>query len=207
MNKILFDNIRKVIGIQNELTAHYYFHQGECEIQFEKNYSNNEGLSILLKEWFYEELKDKLVELDAFAESIRCTFKLQNNKLLINLTLRCSDDDYEDNERHSKAEILNEAVLSSVASNIANFDKDLLDFSFTYHLGYGHFEIYYANEYVQLGHQEEAMIKHEIETIISEWPSIFWGKGALEINKFIEINLSNYFHCYDTISYEFELTV
>lgn len=205
MNKILFDNIRTVIGIQNELTAHFYFHEGECEIHFEKNYLNSEGLFVLLKEWFYEELKDKLVELDAYADSICCTFKQQNKKLLCHLTLMCSDDDYNDNERHSKEEILNEAVLSIVTNKIEHFDIELIDFSFTYHVGFDHFKIYYANEKVQLDDQEEGIIKLEIEKIISEWKGVFWGKGALEINKFIEMDTANYFKCYDLVDFEFEI--
>lgn len=205
MNRFLCDKIQSVMDIQNELEVHFHFFQNECEIEFEKSNSNNEELSVLLKEWFYEELKDKLVELDAYADSIHFKFKQQKNKLLANLTLRCSDYDYEESERHSKEEILNEEVLSFVSNKIDNFNKELLDFSFTYNVGFEHFKIYYAEEQFQLGQQEEEMIKLEIEKIISEWRGVFWGKKAREVDKFIKIDLSNYFHCYDIISYEFEL--
>jgi hypothetical protein len=204
MNGFLFDKIQSVMDIQNKLEVHFFFYQNECDIEFEKSNSKNEELSVLLKEWFYEELKEKLEELDAYADTIHCTFKQQKKKLLAHLTLRCSDNDYEDNERHPKEEILNEVVLSILSIKIDNFDKEFLDFSFTYNVSFEHFEIYYAEEQFQLSQQEEEMIKLEIEKIISEWRGVFWGKKALEVEKFIEIDLSNYFHCYDIISYEFE---
>lgn len=204
MNEILFNKIQSVIDFQNELTFHFHFNNDSCDVEFENPNSNNGELSDQLIEWFYEELKAKLVELDAYADSIRITFKQQNNKLLAKLTLRCSDDDFEDNERHSKDEILKDELLIILATHIDNFDKQLIDFSFLYNEGFENFEIYYENGQLELGPKDLELVKDQTETIISKWPGVFWGKNALKVDKFVEMDMTDYCKCYDLVYFEFE---
>lgn len=204
MYKILFDKIQSAIGLQNEMEVHFHFNHGACDIVFEKPFLNNDELSDLLSGWFLEEMKDKLVELDAYADSIHITFKQQNNKLLAQLTLRCSDEDFEYNERHSKDEILKDELLTILSAQIDNFDNLHLDFSFSYNTRFENFDIYYENELLVLDPIDVETIKGQIEKIILQWPGMFRGKNALKVNKFVEIDLGDYFHCYDFVLYEFE---
>lgn len=204
MNEILFNKIQSVIDFQNELTFHFHFNNDSCEIEFENPNSNNEELSDLLTEWFHEELKAKLVELDAYANSIHITFKQQNNKLLAHLTLRCSDDDWADNERHSKDEILNNELITILSSQIDHFDKQLIDFSFLYNEGFENFNIYHENNPLELDPKNIELIKGQIEKTILAWPGIFWGKSALKVDKFVEMDMTDYCKCYDLVDLEFK---
>lgn len=205
MNEILFNKIQSVIDFQNELTFHFHFNNDSCDIEFENPNSNNEELSDLLTEWFHEELKAKLVELDAYADSIRITFKQQNKQILALLTLKCSDDDWTDNERHSKNEILKDELLTILSTQIGNFDKQHIDFSFLYNEGFENFEIYYENGLLELEPKDLELIKNQIEKTITNWPGVFWGNNELKVEKFIKIDLGDYFHCYDMVDYEFEV--
>ncbi len=205
MNEILFDKIQSAIGIQNELEFHFHFNLDAIDIEFENPNSNKEGLSDLLIEWFYEELKEKLVEVDAYANSIHITFKQQNKYLHAQLTLRCSDDDWADNERHSKDEILNDELIKILTTQIDHFDKKLIDFRFLYSERFENFEIYYENKPLELDPKNLELIKDQIEKIISKWPGVFWGKSAMHEDKFVEMDMTDYCKCYDLVYFEFEL--
>ncbi len=203
MNEILFNKIQSVIGNHNDFDFHFYFYNNEIDVLFENPNSNNEELSDLLIEWFHEELKDKLVELDAYANSIHISFKKQNNKLRAQLTLRCSDDDFEDNARHSKGEILKDELLTILSTQIDNLDKKNLDFRFTYKAGFENFNIYFENNPLELDPKNVELIKGQIEKTILTWPGIFWGKNALKVDKYVEIDMTDYFKCYDLVDFEF----
>lgn len=204
MNDILFDKIQSVIGIQHHWEFHFHFHHGAIDIEFEKPHSTNDEFSDLLSEWFHEELKAKLVELDAYSDSIRISFKQQNNQLVAHLTLRCSDDDWADNERHSKDEILNNELLTILSSQIDHFDKQLIDFSLLYNEGFKNFNIYYEDDPLELDPKHVELIKGQIEKTILAWPGIFWGKSALKVDKFVEMDMTDYCKCYDLVDLEFK---
>lgn len=204
MNEILFNKIQSVIDFQNELTFHFHFNNDSCDIEFENPNSNNEELSDLLIEWFHEELKAKLVELDAYADSIRITFKQQNKQILALLTLKCSYDDWTDNERHTKNEILKDELLTILSTQIDNFDKQLIDFSFLYNEGFENFNIYYEDDPLELAPKYVELIKGQIEKTILAWPGIFSGKNAFKVDKFVEMDMTDYCKCYDLVDLEFK---
>jgi hypothetical protein len=204
MNKALITKIESTNNIQMSLEVNFHFHLSECTVEFENPNSNDEELSDLLIEWFHEELKAKLVELDAYADSFRITFKQQNKQILALLTLKCSDDDWADNERHSKNEILNDELLTVLSTQIDNFDKQLIDFSFLYNEGFKNFNIYYEDDPLELDPKYVELIKGQIEKTILAWPGIFWGKSALKVDKFVEMDMTDYCKCYDLVYFEFE---
>lgn len=208
MKAILFDKISSIICENPSFeTCFYPIHKG-CEIDLMNLSIIDDELKEQFEEWYYDELVEKLIEFDAFADSISAHFKLQGEILSIYLTLTCSDKHFDSNDCHQMEEILNEDIISIIRTTTNNhsddFDVDLIAFSLQYSNGFQYFDVFYDDQKIIFSHENEFSIKRIIENIIIQWNSVFMGDSALSVNSFIEMDFSDFFHLYDIVQYEFE---
>jgi hypothetical protein len=74
-----------------------------------------------------------------------------------------------------------------------------------YHEGkFNVFEVNYLDQAIAFQDRDETSLKKLIGTIFDKWNCVFWGREALSVENYIEIDQSAYFHCYDLVTYEFE---
>ncbi len=200
----LFDKLQSITSNNSTFRVNYLVGNNSCDIEFENLTDPDDNFTDLLKDWLYNELLDKLISNDAFADSINVEFSILNNIIIADLILRCSDESFEKNERHSKEEIISKELLEILSKSIKNLNRDQLDFTFEYNHCFKKFELYYYNELVELNLTSKELIKSQILKIIEKWPGVFRGRDALEVNKYFTIDLSDHFNCYDLVHYKFE---
>ncbi len=204
MRTSLFNKLQLITSNNSTFRVNFFVGNNSCDIEFENLAYPDDELTELLKEWLYNELIEKLISNDAFADTINIEFTLVNNLVTTDLILRCSDESYENEERHSKEEIISKEFLEILSKSIKILNLDKLDFSFEYNNCFRKFEIYYNNDIVELNHTSEDLIKSQILKIIEKWPGIFVGERALEVDRYITIDLSDLFNCFDLVHYKLE---
>lgn len=209
MKASLFDKIQRIVELYPNFQVDFNPMPNICNIHL-NNYPNEDHeLMEELEMWLYDELGEKLIDQDAFAESINTQFEFQENSIIIHVNLNCSDRDWDTNQRHCKEEIISPGLIEIISRTIkldtSEFDPDSLYLCLEYHEGkFNVFEVIYFDQAIAFQDQDETSLKKSIGTIFDKWNGVFWGSEALSVEKYIEMDQSAYFHCYDIVTYEFE---
>lgn len=209
MKADLFDKIQKIVEQYPNFQVDFNPMPNICNIQL-NNYPNEDHeLMEELELWLYDELGEKLIDLDAFAESINTQFEFQANSVIVHVNLNCSDRDWDTNERHCKDEIINPDLIAIICRTInldtSEFDPDSLYLCLEYHNGkFNDFEVNYIDQTLTFQNLDEVALKKIIGNVINKWGGVFWGREAFSTERYIEMDQSDYFICKDIANYKFE---